>query len=216
MSTRKKCKLVHSESLTSLASSAADKPINWSLCALCQEPSNKPLNCPAKSKRTDNGDGYVSLGDNLESFLRLGKRPLPTDIARLEEGDGIGSTLAQWHTCRLQCSTSRLARAEATALPPSASSDASEGLPYMLRQAECTNPPKENDCFFCGEVGTEATPLHEAMTPRITQRVRQCALKLQDRNLIAQLSYCDLVAQEAKYHAGQLPGQIVQQENRGG
>ena len=64
-----------------------------------------------------------------------------------------------------------------------------------------TNPPKENDCFFCGEVGTEATPLHEAMTPRITQRVRQCALKLQDQKLIAQLSHCDLVAQEAKYHA---------------
>ena len=148
---------------------------------MCQEPSNKPLNCPAKSKRTGNGAGCVSLGDNLESFLRLGKRPLPIDIARLEEGDGTGSTLAQWHTsCRLQCSTSRLARAEATALPPSASSDASEGLPYMLRQAECTNPPKENDCFFCGEVGTEVTPLHEVITPRITQRVRQCALKLQD------------------------------------
>ena len=71
----------------------------------------------------------------------------------------------------------------------------------MLRQAECTNPAKENECFFCGEVGTEATPLHEAMAPRITQRVRQCALKLQDQKLIAQLSHCDLVAQEAKYHA---------------
>ena len=173
MSTRKKCKLVHSESLTSLASSAADRPIDWSLCALCQEPSNKPLSCPAKSKRTDNAAGYVSLGDNLESFLRLGKRPLSIDIARLDEGGSIESTLArnhaQWHTsCRLKCSASHLARAETTALPPSASSDASEGLPYMLGQAECTNPPKGNDCFFCGEVGTEATPLHEAMTPRIT------------------------------------------------
>ena len=71
----------------------------------------------------------------------------------------------------------------------------------MLRQAECRNPPKENNCFFCGEVGTEATPLHEAMTPRITHRVRQCALKLQDHKLIAKLSHSDLVAQEAKYHA---------------
>ena len=97
MSTRKKCKRVHSESLTSLASSAADEPIDWSLCALCQEPSNKPLNCLAKSKHTDNGAGYVSLGDNLESFHRLGMQPLPIDIARLDEGDGIGSTLARNH-----------------------------------------------------------------------------------------------------------------------
>ena len=71
----------------------------------------------------------------------------------------------------------------------------------MLRQAEGTNSPKQNECFFCGEVGTEATTLHEAMKLRITQRVRQCALKLQDQKLIAQLSHCDLVAQEAKYHA---------------
>ena len=88
----------------------------------------KNLNFPAKLKPTDIGAGYVSLGDNLESFLRLGKRPLSIDIARLDEGDGIGSTCtlackhAQWHTsCRLKCSASHLARAEATALPPSAS-----------------------------------------------------------------------------------------------
>ena len=71
----------------------------------------------------------------------------------------------------------------------------------MLRQAEFRNPPKENNCFFCGEVVAEATPLHEAMKPRITHRARQCALKLQDQKLISQLSHSDLVAQEAKYHS---------------
>ena len=70
----------------------------------------------------------------------------------------------------------------------------------MLRHAACNNPPKENSCFFCGEPGTEATPLHEAMTPRLTHRVRQCALKLQDQHLIAKLSHNDLVALGAKYH----------------
>ena len=44
---------------------------------------------------------------------------------------------------------------------------------------------------------TEAVPLHDAMTPKITQ----CALKLQDQNVIAKLSPGDLVAQEAKYHS---------------
>ena len=48
---------------------------------------------------------------------------------------------------------------------------------------------------------TEAVPLHDAMTPKITQRVRICALKLQDQNVIAKLCPGDLVAQEAKYHS---------------
>ena len=97
MSAWKKCKLVRAESITSPATTATHDPIDWSLCALCQEPSNKPLTCPAKSKRTDNGAGYVTLGDNLKSFHQLGKRPLPIDIARLDEGDGIGNTLARNH-----------------------------------------------------------------------------------------------------------------------
>ena len=44
---------------------------------------------------------------------------------------------------------------------------------------------------------TEAGPLHDAMTPKITQH----ALKLQDQNVIAKLCPGDLVAQEAKYHS---------------
>ena len=44
---------------------------------------------------------------------------------------------------------------------------------------------------------TEAVPLHDAMTPKITQR----ALNLQDQNVIAKLSPGNLVAQEAKYHS---------------
>ncbi|GFO12305.1 hypothetical protein PoB_003881000 [Plakobranchus ocellatus] len=106
MSARKKCKLVQAENLIPLATTATLNPIDWNLCALCQEPSSKPLNCPAQSKRTDSGAGYVTLGDNLKNILQLGKRPLSIDIARLDEGDGIGNTLArnhaQWHTsCRL-------------------------------------------------------------------------------------------------------------------
>ena len=48
---------------------------------------------------------------------------------------------------------------------------------------------------------TDAVRLHDAMTPKITQRVRICALKLQVQNAIAKLCPGDLVAQEAKYHS---------------
>ena len=60
---------------------------------------------------------------------------------------------------------------------------------------------EECKCCFCDKVGTEAAPLHDAMTPKITQRVRVCALKLQDQKIIAKLCPGVLVAQEAKYHS---------------
>uniref|UniRef100_UPI00358E7494 uncharacterized protein n=1 Tax=Myxine glutinosa TaxID=7769 RepID=UPI00358E7494 len=204
MSTRKKCKLVHGETLRSTVDTC--QPIDWSMCALCQEHSDKPMQCPAKSKRTDVGVGYDTLGENLSKFLEVGNQPLPIDIRRLDEGDGIGSTLernhAQWHkSCRLKCCASRLARVQLASQPTTCTSDNTLGGPYMLGQAERTDPLEDFKCFFCDEAGTEAIPLHEAMTPRLTQRVRQCALKLQDQKLIAQISSRDLVAQEAKYHA---------------
>lgn len=43
--------------------------------------------------------------------------------------------------------------------------------------------------------------LHEGMTPKITHRVRQCALNLQDQKFIAMISSRDLAAQEAEYNA---------------
>ena len=43
--------------------------------------------------------------------------------------------------------------------------------------------------------------MRHASTFQIDFHVRQCALKLQDKPLLAKLSAGDLIAQEAKYHA---------------
>ena len=202
MSARKKCKLVHGEIMGSPPTTPG--PIDWSLCALCQEHLDKPLVCPANSKRTDIGAGYDSLGDHLTSFRCAGKEPLPIEINRLDEGDGISSTMtrnhAKWHTSyRLKCCASRVAR---IVQPSPGTSETPGGHPYMRRQATRREILIEDrKCFFCDEVGTEAAPLHAAMTPKITQRVRICAMKLQDKKLIAKLCPGDLVAQEAKYHS---------------
>ena len=66
--------------------------------------------CPAKSKRADIGAGY----DSLSSFRSVGKEPLPIEINRLDEGDGISNTTtrnhAKWHaSCRLKCCASCVA-----------------------------------------------------------------------------------------------------------
>ena len=54
-------------------------------------------------------------------------------------------------------------------------------------------------CFFCGKFAA-GDALRNASTFDIDIHVRQCALKLQDKPLLAKLSAGDLIAQEAKYH----------------
>ena len=119
----------------------------------------------------------------MRSFRSVGKEPLPIDINRLDEGDGISNTMTQnhakWHTsCSLKCCASRVARI-VQASP--GTSQTPGGHPYMWRHATRREILIEDcNCFLCDEVGMEAAPLHDAMTPNITQRVRICAIKLQD------------------------------------
>ena len=197
MSSKKKCKLIHGESLRSSTQS-----IDWSLCALCQEQTDIPLTCPGKSLRTDIGSSYDTLGNNLTCFRDICKQPIPVDLNRLDDGGGIANTLsrnqAKWHTsCRLKCSTNRLAR-----LRPSTSATSDDGSqPYMRQRTSTNTIGKENNtCFLCDEPGTNALPLHETIRPQITRRVRQCALETQNQKIITMLSAGDLVVLEAKYH----------------
>lgn len=205
MPAKKRCKIVQDDSLQPSTSTVGYPHIDWSRCALCQELSSEPLQCPAKSKRTDVGAGYDRVGDNLTEFRDLGEQPIGVDIAQLDDGDGIPQTLAkhsaQWHSsCRLKCSSSRLARLQTTAIPPCEND--TRDRPYTRRQFSRDDIPSQGDiCFFCDEVATQLAPLHDAMMPKLTYRVKQCALKLQDQELIAKLSSGDLVAQDAKYHA---------------
>ena len=113
MSAGKKYKLVHDEIMGSPTTTPG--PIDWSMCALCREQSDKTVICPAKSNRTDIAAGYDMWADIWSSFRSDGNEPLPIDINMLDEGDGISNTLtrnhAKWHaSCRLKCCVSRIAR----------------------------------------------------------------------------------------------------------
>ena len=55
--------------------------------------------------------------------------------------------------------------------------------------------------FFCDEPESKGRMLHDAMTSKLTERVKRCAIELQDQTLMAKLSSDDLVAQDARYHA---------------
>ena len=78
---------------------------NWNRCVLCQEETPEALQCPANSKRHDVGvgAGYSTLSANLIRFSELNQLPIPIDLSRLDEGNGIEATFmengAKWHKC---------------------------------------------------------------------------------------------------------------------
>jgi len=77
------------------------------------------LQCPAESKRTDEGAGYISFTENPAHFHEIDSTPVAValDIPRLDEGNGVRATLeerqAMWHkSCRIMFDTTKLRRAE--------------------------------------------------------------------------------------------------------
>ena len=55
-------------------------------------------------------------------------------------------------------------------------------------------------CFFCDKPESSGGSLCKVSTFGFDSKVRQCVLKLQDRQLLAKLSAGDLIAQDAQYH----------------
>ena len=90
--------------------------IDWKKCLFCQDNSGT-LQCPALSKRKDNGAGYRTLIEDLCEFDKLGQLPLQFSLERLGDGAGAVETLctntACWHkSCRNQYNKTKLQRAK--------------------------------------------------------------------------------------------------------
>lgn len=182
---------------TSTQSAATD----WSRCILCQEESSEVLHCPADCKRE--AQGYKNMADLLLGFSMVGELPKRIDLSRLDEGDGTEKTLllhkASWHdSCRLKYNKTKLLRAEKRKRCRDESADVWNKKFTRQGTSKCTY--REHACFFCGTPATPGESLREASTFGLDFRVRQCALKLEDKALLAKLSAGDLIAQEAKYH----------------
>ncbi|XP_045131595.1 uncharacterized protein LOC123516404 [Portunus trituberculatus] len=95
---------------------------NWNKCIICQTDTDENLQCPAESRRTDQGAGYITFSENLARFHELDSIPVTLDIRRLDEGKGVRTTLeerhAKWHkSCRIKFNTTKLQRAEKRECP---------------------------------------------------------------------------------------------------
>ena len=76
-----------------LSLSAQEKQsTDWSMCFICQEDKHEALKSPpmkidlAKS-------GYRTLSKNILEFAKINEMPIPLDIRRIDEGDGIEAAL---------------------------------------------------------------------------------------------------------------------------
>ena len=174
---------------------------DWNLCVLCQKDTTEPLHCPADSKRNTGGSGYQTLADNLLRFSEIDCLPKSLDMSRLDDGEGIESTLqhhkAKWHdSCRLKYNKTQLTRAEKR----KTTSCNTEGVtPKFIRQSVDHSETLLEKCFFCDKpAGNES--LRKASTFDLDRRVRKYALNLEDKSLTAKLSAGDMMTQDALYH----------------
>ena len=61
-------------------------PLNWTLCVICQTPSDQHLITPTQA-------GYESLASNLQQFVDRSALPSSVRIDRMNDGSGIENTL---------------------------------------------------------------------------------------------------------------------------
>ena len=183
------------------SSSTAPNETDWSKCFICQEDKDEKLMFPSVKKE---GAGFSTIVENLKQFESI--ECLSFSLERLDEqGKGIEETLKQnnaciHNQCKLAYSKTRLQRAEKRKFAESM--EAGQESPKFTRKQK-TFTESKSLCFFCGEDNSSAQ-LHEASTvgdDSMDDRVRKCAVRLGDKQLLAKLSAGDLVAQEAKYHA---------------
>ena len=189
-----------------MASTTPIQTTDWSKCALCQEHSIEKLTSPTAGS-------YQIIAENISQFCELNCMPVQIDISRLNSGNGIEVTFheqnAQWHkSCSLKFSTSKLDRVKKRKSAEFDDKATTSKRIFTRSSTEEANTHMPEDsthptCFFCSKPGTKTEKLHEVSTFQVDFRVRKCAQKLQDENLLAKLSAGpDLIALEAKYHAG--------------
>ena len=154
---------------------SVSRRVDWSKCVFCQENSSEKRECPANSKQSNRGAGYITLQKDLESFYEAGE--LQLDLAKLDEGEGIAGTLlkhnASWHKSgRVKYNVTKLKRLERKRKPAEGS---------VLQQPDESGKRTRSDlpsasvgqevCFFCGGAATEGNPLSRASTLELDSRV---------------------------------------------
>ena len=157
-------------------------------------------NVHRREKRADWGAGYETFAQKFVRFEELGCSPLktnlPVDKLRLEQ---LFKENARWHkACKDAFNNTKLRRAEKRKYNEVAASNQTSPVKRRRVSLSAATTSSQPKCFFCDETSGE---LHKASTFSFDERVRKCAVLLQDNKLIAKLSCGGLITQDAMYHA---------------
>ncbi|KAK0064660.1 hypothetical protein Bpfe_005749 [Biomphalaria pfeifferi] len=160
------------------------------MCALCQKNTKEKLQCPAHARQTNQGSTYVTLAKNLTKFGECGALS-PGILTRLDDGDGVEETFmkkkASFHmSYRLKYNTTKLKRKLASCDPGEESVPAKEVTRREQRSSGDGVVDKDLSCFLCDKKAP-AKQRH-ASTFKVDERIRNCALILQESHLLAKLS----------------------------
>ena len=179
----------------------------WSSSIICQKNSAELLSNPRNNpKKSNSGAGYQSISEDLLQFHELGGLPRYVRIEEFDEGDARQATFerqnAKWHKpCRNKYNSMKL---ESLKSKKRKCEDASN--PQNDVQKKVTRSSVEVHkgqvpyiCFFCNR--SDGKMLHQVSTFWADRRVRDAALFLNDKELLAKLSAGDMIAMEAKYHS---------------
>tara|TARA_B110000881_G_C18590493_1_gene527633 strand:- start:311 stop:2080 length:1770 start_codon:yes stop_codon:yes gene_type:complete len=195
--------LQHGEHPEAPSTSESSNVIDWTKCILCQNITQEGLRCPGESRRATDVDTYSSLAVNLQIFQELGRLPDTVNLAGLDNGSGVASTLksnkAKWHKkCKDNYNNTKLKRAEKRNKEDEESGTACESPKKKATRRSTGGAAKttQDTCFFCGKPGD----LHKASTKKLDRNVRRCAEVVQDYMLIGKLSSGDMTSQDAMYH----------------
>ena len=138
-------------------------------CCLCQKVTNEVLQCPAKSKRLDIGvgQGYSTLSASIMHLNELHELPIPVDLERLDEGNGIEATLrenkAMWHkSCCTKLNATQVRRAEKRKVSLEDSELKEVPARKYTRQSACFKM-EELTCYFCVEGASASQKLQHCV-----------------------------------------------------
>ena len=182
--------------LTSRSCSAPVQLTGWNICALCQEHGGGLINPSSK--------GCESLAKNLSALHELNKLLSNINIRRLDDGDGLGKTLAadtaKWHTaCYVMCKATKEKRAirlRDKAIQETPDSPVKKHLRSASTSARAMSVDQKHlpTSFFCDETTGE---MHRAGTMHIDASIRKTAITMKGTS---KLSAGDMIAINAVYH----------------
>jgi hypothetical protein len=92
--------------------------LKWFLCQVDKDEVLKYPQNPTESLKS----GHKTLSNNIPVFFQINEMPMPIDVRRIDDGDGIDNTLINHHAkydeaCRLMFNNTKLQRAQKRRCP---------------------------------------------------------------------------------------------------